>query len=75
MTTQPPGDGLQKDPENWTTGDEPATPSQLSYLDTLATETGATVPDDLTKAQASQLIDEMRGQSPRLSEGDPDSGA
>ncbi len=68
MTTQPTGDGLQKDPEDWATGGEPATPSQLSYLETLATDTGAEVPSELTKAQASQLIDELREQSPRVTQ-------
>ena len=55
-----------KDPDNWTTGDEPATAAQRSYLETLATETGAQVPEDLTKADASKLIDDLRGQSPRV---------
>ena len=30
----------RKDPEDWTTGDEPATGPQLSYLQTLAREAG-----------------------------------
>lgn len=75
MTTPPAGDGLQKDPEDWATGDEPATPAQLSYLETLATDSGAEVPRDVTKAQASQLIDELRAKSPRLSQDDPASGS
>lgn len=59
----------EKDPKDWTTGDEPPTGPQLSYLETLAREAGAEVPADLTKASASQLIDELqqrtgRGQSP-----------
>jgi hypothetical protein len=58
--------GLQKDPDDWKTGDEPMTPSQRSYLDTLATETGETVPADLTKAEASKMIDELRQRSPRV---------
>jgi Protein of unknown function (DUF3072) len=69
MTTDATGDDAvpRKDPANWTTGDEPATPSQRSYLETLANDTGADVPPELTKAQASQLIDDLRGQSPRVS--------
>jgi Protein of unknown function (DUF3072) len=68
MTTDPTGDESPlKDPADWTTGDEPATQSQRSYLETLSNDTGAEVPRDLTKAQASQLIDELRGQSPRVS--------
>ncbi|WP_127130456.1 DUF3072 domain-containing protein [Georgenia sp. SYP-B2076] len=63
-------DGRQdaiKDPEDWTTGDEPATGAQLSYLGTLAREAGRDVPEGLTKAQASTLIDELRQQSDRVS--------
>lgn len=68
MTTDPTGDvSPLKDPADWTTGDEPATQAQRSYLETLATDTGAEVPRELTKARASQLIDELRGQSPRVS--------
>ena len=43
-----------KDPDEWTTGDEPMTGAQASYLETLATEAGEDVPDDLTKADASR---------------------
>jgi DUF3072 family protein len=50
----------EKDPEDWVTGEEPATGPQLSYLGTLAQQTGEDVPEDLTKAQASKLIDELR---------------
>jgi hypothetical protein len=60
-------DGTIKDPEDWTTGEEPATGAQLSYLQTLAREAGRDVPENLTKAQASELIDELQGQSGRLS--------
>lgn len=57
-----------KDPDDWTTGDEPMTGAQRSYLHTLATEAGETVEDELTKAEASRKIDELqektgRGQS------------
>jgi hypothetical protein len=62
-TNQP----LQKDPDDWKTGDEPMTPAQRSYLDTLAQDTGETVEDTLTKAEASKRIDELRERSPRVS--------
>ncbi len=55
-----------KDPSDWVTGDEPATGPQLSYLQTLATDSDAEVPDDLTKADASSLIDELQEKSPRV---------
>ena len=58
---------LQKDPDDWKTGDEPMTPSQRSYLETLSQDTGEQVSDDLTKAEASKLIDELRERSPRVS--------
>jgi hypothetical protein len=57
---------LQKDPEEWTTGDEPMTAAQESYLGTLAREAGEQLPGNLTKAQASELIDKLQGRSERL---------
>jgi hypothetical protein len=62
-TAQP---GLQKDPDEWKTGDEPMTASQRSYLETLARDNDETVDENLTKAEASKLIDELRERSPRL---------
>jgi hypothetical protein len=56
----------EKPPEEWVTGDEPATGAQLSYLQTLAHEVGEELPETLTKAQASELIDEYRNRSPRV---------
>ena len=50
----------EKDPEDWTTGDEPMTGPQRSYLHTLAREANEDVPDELTKAQASELIDRLQ---------------
>jgi hypothetical protein len=57
---------LQKDPDDWKTGDEPMTAAQRSYLDTLAQDTGEAVDENLTKAEASKLIDELREKSPRV---------
>ena len=63
--------GLEKDPDEWITKDEPMTAAQESYLRTLATETGREPPSpDLTKSEASKLIDELKHQSPRLNEHD-----
>jgi hypothetical protein len=67
MTT-PSGDTPERDPDEWVTGDEPATAAQLSYLQTLAREAGAEVPDELTKSEASRMIDDLQGRSPRLSQ-------
>jgi hypothetical protein len=63
-TDQP---GLQRDPDEWKTGDEPMTPAQRSYLETLCHDTDETFSQELTKAEASKLIDELRERSPRLS--------
>jgi hypothetical protein len=52
---------LEKDPSDWVTGDEPATGAQRSYLETLARGTDEQVPEDLTKAEASQKIDQLKG--------------
>jgi len=54
-----------KDPSDWTTGDEPATGAQQSYLGTLASEAHEDVPEDLTKAEASQRIDELQEKTGR----------
>ncbi|MDJ0394242.1 DUF3072 domain-containing protein [Rhodococcus sp. G-MC3] len=55
----------EKDPEDWVTGDEPITGPQASYLGTLAQEAGEKVPDNLTKAQASEMIDKLQGETGR----------
>jgi hypothetical protein len=55
--------GLEKDPDTWTTGDEPMTGAQASYLETLSRQAGEEVPGDLTKAEASKRIDELRGRT------------
>jgi hypothetical protein len=57
---------LQKDPNEWKTGDEPMTAAQRSYLETLARDTGEEFDETLTKAEASKRIDELRDRSPRL---------
>jgi hypothetical protein len=55
----------EKDPQDWTTGDEPMTGPQESYLHTLAQEAGEEVPDELTKLEASQLIDRLQEKTGR----------
>jgi len=54
-----------KDPDDWTTGDEPATGAQESYLHTLAAEAHEEVPQDLSKADASRMIDELQEKTGR----------
>jgi hypothetical protein len=55
----------EKDPSDWATGGEPATGPQLSYVSTLAQEAGVDVPENLTKADASKLIDELQEKTGR----------
>jgi hypothetical protein len=57
---QAPNETAEKDPADWVTGDEPMTGPQRSYLHTLGQEAGREVPDDLTKAQASGLIEDLQ---------------
>ena len=54
-----------KDPDDWTTGDEPMTGAQRSYLDTLAREAGETLSADLTKAEASEHIERLQERTGR----------
>ena len=61
------GGGINRDPEEWVTGDEPMTEAQRSYLDTLAREAGEELPANLTKAEASEHIDRLQKASNRLS--------
>jgi hypothetical protein len=63
--TPDPTTDATKDPADWTTGDEPMTGPQRSYLSTLAREAREEVPDDLTKAQASEMIDRLQGKTGR----------
>jgi hypothetical protein len=54
-----------KDPAEWTTGDEPMTGAQQSYLKTLTDEAGEEFDEKLTKAQASRRIDELQAKTGR----------
>jgi hypothetical protein len=56
---------MQKDPDDWVTGDEPMTGAQRSYLHTLAEEAHEEIPDDLSKAQASKKIDQLQEKTGR----------
>ncbi len=61
-----PDSSAAKDPDDWTTGDEPMTGPQASYLQTLAQEAGEQPPpEDLTKADASKRIDELQERTGR----------
>jgi Protein of unknown function (DUF3072) len=64
----------EKDPVEWVTGDEPLTGPQQSYLETLAREAGEAVPEGLTKAQASELIERLQRKTGRGSGTDVGTG-
>lgn len=57
--------GAIKDPSEWVTGDEPMTGAQESYLGTLGRVAGEPVPEDLTKAEASEKIEELQEKTGR----------
>jgi DUF3072 family protein len=59
------GSNAEKNPDEWITGDEPMTGAQASYLKTLCEDVGETFDPNLSKAQASKLIDEVRARDPR----------
>jgi hypothetical protein len=65
---------LEKDPSEWTTGDEPMTGAQASYLKTLSDEAGEQWQDDMTKAEASQRIDELQKKTGRGTDDEPQGG-
>lgn len=62
MSTHP---NPEKDPSDWTTGDEPMTGPQASYLKTLCQEAKVEFEENLTKAQASRRIDELQEKTGR----------
>lgn len=55
-------DNTQKDPKDWVSGSDPMTGAQGSYLKTLSEQAHKPDPttEELTKAEASELIEEMR---------------
>ena len=57
-----------KDPKEWTTGDEPMTGPQASYLRTLLQQAGKSadeLDEPMTKAQASEMIDQLQRETGR----------
>jgi hypothetical protein len=56
---------MVKDPEDWTTGDEPMTGAQRSYLKTLSEEAQEPFDENLTKAAASKRIEELQQKTGR----------
>lgn len=63
----PQAQNQQKNPEEWVTGDEPMTGPQASYLQTLLQQAGRgdEFNPELTKRDASELIDELQQKTGR----------
>ena len=59
------GDNTIKNPDEWTTGDEPMTGAQKSYLKTLSDEAHEEFDENLTKSEASKRIDELQHKTGR----------
>ena len=60
-----PFSNAENDPSDWTTGDEPMTGAQASYLKTLSEEADEDFDDSLTKADASKRIDALQEKTGR----------
>lgn len=60
-----PTSNAEKDPDDWTTGDEPMTGAQASYLKTLSEEAHEAFDDSLSKAEASKRIDALQEKTGR----------
>lgn len=63
--TEHPQPNPEKPVEQWVTGGEPMTGPQASYLKTLGQEAGEEVEENLTKAEASQKIEELQAKTGR----------
>jgi hypothetical protein len=57
-----PRSNAEKDPDDWTTGDDPMTGAQASYLKTLSEQAHDpnAFSEKLSKAEASKRIDALR---------------
>ncbi|WP_419816672.1 DUF3072 domain-containing protein [Glacieibacterium sp.] len=60
-----PTSNAVKDPSDWTTGDQPMTGAQASYLKTLSEEAHEDFDPELSKADASIRIDELQNETGR----------
>ena len=63
-TNNRPDNSIKK-PEDWTTGSEPITGAQASYLETLASEAHEEIDTNISKAAASMKIDELQHKTGR----------
>lgn len=56
---------IEKEPDEWITGDDPMTDAQASYLESLCDQTGEDFDPGLSKAEAAKVIDELRERTGR----------
>lgn len=63
--TELKGSNTAKDPDEWTTGNEPMTGAQQSYLKTLSDQAGEEFNEQLSKSEASKRIDELQHKTGR----------
>jgi hypothetical protein len=63
----PAASNIEKDPDEWVSGNEPMTGAQASYLKTLSEQAGDPTAFDpkLTKAEASKRIDALKSRLDR----------
>ena len=64
-----PGSNTEKDPSDWVSGGDAMTGAQASYLKTLSEEMDApeVFAEDLTKAEASRCIDQLKNKQGAVS--------
>ena len=60
-----PGSNTEKPFEDWVTAEEKMTGAQASYLKTLCEEAGEEFDPNLTKAEASRRIDQLKANTGR----------
>jgi Protein of unknown function (DUF3072) len=59
------GSNVNKDPDEWKTGDEPMTGAQASYLKTLSDQADEAFDETLSKAEASRRIEQLQSATGR----------
>ena len=65
MNADVEGTNTEKDPDEWTTGEEPMTGAQASYLKTLSDEANEPFDENLTNPEASKRIDDLQAKTGR----------
>jgi hypothetical protein len=65
INQDPDKGNMEKDPDDWVTGEEPMTGAQKSYLKTLSEEAHEPFDETMTKAEASKRIDELQERTGR----------